>query len=235
MTIIRLITNNYLQTLCSLSSSCGETQLDIALQNPLPSPTRIPLLSVSLLLYPTFSPLSLHPDPAFHSICYPCCSVSITSYLLTQPLLFFVPVSFCFSFCARPSILYLWVVITVIFLPFTHFPAKSQHPVYLCTGHGCSPPPLLSLGLSLPERLTIPSASLLIYHPNGGYKREKTTICWGRSSHKRARKVFGLPLSIKSQSFRGLCFSRGDGGAHLKSGNCHLWRHKPLDSPFTRT
>lgn len=30
-------------------------------------------------------------------------------------------------------------------------------------------PPLA--GLSLPERLTIPSASPLIYHPNGGYER----------------------------------------------------------------
>ena len=57
MTIIRLITNNYLQTLCSLSSSCGETEPNIALQNPLPSPTRIPLLSVSPSLYPTFSAL----------------------------------------------------------------------------------------------------------------------------------------------------------------------------------
>lgn len=59
MTIIRLITNNYLQTPCSLSSSCGETQLDIALQNPLPSPTGILLLSVSLSLHPAFSLLFL--------------------------------------------------------------------------------------------------------------------------------------------------------------------------------
>lgn len=56
---------------------------------------------------------------------------------------------------------------------------------------------LLSFGLSLPERLTIPSASPLIYHPNGGYKREKTTICWGRNSHRGAWKVFGLQLLFK--------------------------------------
>lgn len=35
------------------------------------------------------------------------------------------------------------------------------------------PPPSPVSGLTLPERLTIPSASHLIYHPNGGYKRGK--------------------------------------------------------------
>ncbi|KAF3697967.1 hypothetical protein EXN66_Car013648 [Channa argus] len=70
---------------------------------------------------------------------------------------------------------------------------------------------LLSLVFVPPERLTIPSASLLIYHPNGGYEREKTTICRGRRSHRRARKVFGLPLSIKFQPVSGF-YLQGAGG-----------------------
>lgn len=112
MTIIRLITNNYLQTPCSLSSSCGETQLDIALQNPLPSPTGILLLSVSLSLHPRFLP----PLPsALYSICDPRCSVSITFYLLAVPLfLFFFSLFSAFSPLRDISLL------------------NPRHPVYLC-------------------------------------------------------------------------------------------------------
>lgn len=125
MTIIRLITNNYLQTPCSLSSSCGETQLDIALQNPLPSPTGILLLSVSLSLHPRFLP----PLPsALYSICDPRCSVSITFYLLAVPLSLFF---FSFFFCLLP--------------PPRHFPAKSPTScLFMCVARR-SPPPLLSL------------------------------------------------------------------------------------------
>lgn len=229
MTIIRLIPNNYLQTLCSLSSSCRETELNIALQNPLPSPTIIPLLSISLSLYPSFFLLFLHP--------YPCCSVSIMISLLRPALLSRLLILF-----SHPSIIYPWVVITVIFLPSTHFPAKTQHPVYLCSGHAALHLPPLS-GLSLAERLTIPSASLLIYHPNGGYKKEKTTICRGRNSHRRARKVFGLPLSIKFQPVNGF-YLRGAGGAgpdqiltaEMSSADVHIHpqtvRHTSIQMTF---
>lgn len=174
MTIIRLITNNYLQTLCSLSRSCGETELNIALQNPLPSPTRIPLLSLSL--HPGFSLLSPSiPDSAFHSR-HSRRSASATFLPLHLGLLPSLPF---------PSRLGLPSFICCHFSSLHTF--SCLHPVYLCTGHtGLYLPPLA--GVSPPERLTIPSASLLICHPNGGYKREKTTICRGRSSRRRARE-----------------------------------------------
>lgn len=169
MTVIRLITNNYLQTLCSLSCSCGETELNIALQNPLPSPTR--MLSVSL--HPSFSLLAPSiPDSAFHSRR----SASATFLPLHLGLLPSLPF---------PSRLGLPSFICCNFSSLHTF--SCLHPVYLCTGHtGLYLPPLT--GVSPPERLTIPSAALLICHPNWGYKRGKTTICRGRSSRRRARE-----------------------------------------------
>lgn len=160
MTIIRLITNNYLQTLCSLSSSCGETELNIALQNPLPSPTRILLLSVSLSLYPSFSLLFLHPGPLFIP--------SVIHVVLFQsPSIFALrPARLCPPFSALHPL-----SASGVFPPHISL-LKSQHPVYLCAWRAALHLPPLS-GLSLTERLTIPSASPLIYHPNGGYKGEK--------------------------------------------------------------
>lgn len=124
MTIIRLITNNYLQTPCSLSSSCGETQLDIALQNPLPSPTGILLLSVSLSLHPAFSLLFLllFIPSVIHVVLFQSLSISSLS-----PFSFF----FSFFFCLLP--------------PPRHFPAKSPTScLFMCVARR-SPPPLLSL------------------------------------------------------------------------------------------
>lgn len=120
MTIIRLITNNYLQTLCSLSSSCGETQLNIALQNPLPSPTGILLLSVSLSLYPAFSLLFLllFIPSVIHVVLFQ----SLSIFSLSPPPFFFP-----------------------FLLPPRHFPAKSPTScLFMCVAR-CSPPPLLSL------------------------------------------------------------------------------------------
>lgn len=113
MTIIRLITNNYLQTLCSLSSSCGGSRLNIALQNPLPSPTRTSLTPSRYIL---LLPSSLSAPPPTPTSCLFIC---VARCFLNIPLLF--------SF-------------------------------FLST-----------------ERLTIPLASRLIYHPNGGYRRVEKT------------------------------------------------------------
>lgn len=134
--------------------------------SPRPPPSRRSVsLSFISQLFSSFPPFLV---PAYSRW-----SASITFHLLTQAHSFSVFVS------PQPSTL------CCHFSPCHTFPCL--HPVYLCTGHAglCLPP--LS-GVSLPERLTIPSASLLICHPNGGYKREKTTICRGRSSRGRARE-----------------------------------------------
>lgn len=117
MTIIRLITNNYLQTLCSLSSSCGETELYIALQNPLPSPTRTPLLSVSLSFYPSFSLPFLRPDLLFIPSVVQFQSLSISSFCSSLSLS--LPLSVRGHHCNRspppqisclnPNILFIYV------------------------------------------------------------------------------------------------------------------------------
>lgn len=193
MTIIRLITDNYLQTLCSLSSSCGETELNIALQNPLPSP-RPPgsRFSPSPSRYIPVSPFSffiqtlLFIPSVIHVVLFQ--SLPISSLRLS---LFFVPLSS--SFLGPPSpICEQWSLSS--FSPLPHISLLNPNILFIYVqGHAALHLPPSSLS---PERLTIPSASLLIYHPNGGYKREKTTICRRRNSHRRARKVSGLPLSI---------------------------------------
>lgn len=110
-----------------------------------PAALRLPLVISQFL-----SPLSPSRS-AFHSVC---CSVSITFHLLIQAcssLSLSLPLSVRGHHCNRP--------------PPSNFLLKSQHPVYLCTWHAALYLAPLS-GLSLPERLTIPSASPLIYHPN---------------------------------------------------------------------
>lgn len=190
MTVIRLITNNYLQTLCSLSCSCGETELNIALQNPLPSPTRIPLLSVSL--HPSFSLLAPSiPDSAFHSRR----SASATFLPLHLGLLPSLPF---------PSRLGLPSFICCNFSSLHTF--SCLHPVYLCTGHTSLYLPPLT-GVSPPERLTIPSAALLICHPNGGTRGEKQQFAEGEAAAEGQGKVSGLPPSIKFQAVTSLIYA----------------------------
>lgn len=80
------------------------------------------------------------------------------------------------------------------------------HPVYLCTGHtGLYLPPLA--GVSPPERLTIPSAALLICHPNGGTRGEKQQFAEGEAAAEGQGKVSGLPPSIKFQAVTGLIYA----------------------------
>lgn len=93
-------------------------------------------------------------------------------------------------FCISHHPLYAPFSLFVIFLPSKHFLPKPQHPVYLCRGHAAPhlPP---HAGPSPRERLTIPSASLLICHPNGGYEGEKQQFAEGET----AAEVFGLLIS----------------------------------------
>lgn len=150
-------------------------------------------LLLPLVIHPSFSLLSLHPALLFipsvlHVVLFQSLSISsLGAPALLCPLLVF---SLGLSQAAT----------AVIFLPLRTFSCLNPNILFIYV-HGMllSTSPPLS-GLSLPERLTIPSASLLIYHPNGGYKKEKTTICRGRNSHRRAWKVFGLQLLIEFQS-----------------------------------
>lgn len=100
---------------------------------------------------PPESPPLAHQDPASLRLplvishflsSLPPSRFSFSFHLLSMLFCFnhFLSPHSAFDFLCPPlflplSVLYLWVVITVIFLPSTHFPAKSQHPVYLCTGH----------------------------------------------------------------------------------------------------
>lgn len=164
MTVIRLITNNYLQILRSLGSSCGESRLNIALQNP-------PSLSLSLFLpssislyhapsfiplcirYPPLPPTTIHllstllrfnhfPSPHFRSWPPLICPLLSSTCILVGPRLSLSP-------CNTISLL------------------NSPHPVYLfawLSQHRRSP----FTRFLFHERLSIHLASRLIYHPSGG-------------------------------------------------------------------
>lgn len=182
MTIIRLITNNYLQTLCSLSSSCGGSRLNIALQNPLPSPTRTSLTpSPYILLLPSSLCAPLPPPSVpsvIHVVLFQSLSISSLQALAhVGPLLSSHPQRSVpdrrgaafppYSFLLNSDVLFIYLRGALL----------SQHPSSLFV-------------LPLPERLTIPLASRLIYHPNGGYGRvekKPPAICRGRQSHRGMR------------------------------------------------
>lgn len=139
--------------------------------------------------------LSLHPAPSFiplcppfsplRSICYPRCSVSITFYLFTSgpgshwssPLLSSHPQRSVPDLRGAAFPPYNFLLNSDVLFIYLRGALLSQHPSSLFV-------------LPLPERLTIPLASRLIYHPNGGYRRveKKTAICRGRQSHRGTRE-----------------------------------------------
>lgn len=136
ITIIRLITNNYLKRNSALIKQLQQR----AQYTPLPHP-RIPS-SLLALVRSHFSCFSFT-----HLFCL------ITSHPLTQTSLPFLHLlSADQSFLIRLQ---------------TFFFSLSNALFIYVEGHAGVSAPLLSLRSG---RLTIPSASLLIYHPNGRYK-----------------------------------------------------------------
>lgn len=164
MTIIRLITNNYLQILHSLGSSCGESGLDIALQNPLPSLPLAPSCYILLLPSSLSTSAPHHHHPTIHLL-----STLLRFNHFPSPHFRPWPPLICPLLSWHPRQSLAWPSsLSPATLSLLNFP----HPVYLFAwlSQHCRSPFACFLSH---ERLSIPSASRLIYHPNGGYRREE--------------------------------------------------------------